>query len=116
MLGLVACAMARLGGAREVLCCDVQPGRLDRALQFGATRVAIADAEIVRQAVLAASEGRGVDVALELSGSSSAIAAGLPLLRMGGRYVLVGTVTPTPPVEFEPQMLVQALADNHGRA
>jgi putative phosphonate catabolism associated alcohol dehydrogenase len=111
MLGLIACAMARAGGAREVVCCDVQPGRLDRALQFGATRAAIADAdadvEIIREAVLAASEGRGADVALELSGSSSAIVAGLPLLRIGGRYVLVGTVTPTPPVELDPQMLVR---------
>jgi len=107
MLGLTACAMARFGGAREVICCDVHPERSDRALQFGATRVAIANADIVRETVLSASEGRGADVALELSGASAAIAAGLSLLRVGGCYVLVGTVAPAPAVEFDPQMVVR---------
>jgi len=107
MLGLTACAMARTGGAREVICCDVHPERSDRALQFGATRVAIANADIVRETVLSASEGRGADVALELSGASAAIAAGLSLLRVGGCYVLVGTVAPAPAVEFDPQMVVR---------
>ncbi|MBO0798658.1 MAG: alcohol dehydrogenase catalytic domain-containing protein, partial [Blastocatellia bacterium] len=40
MLGVTACAMARFMGAAEVICCDINPVRLLKAEEFGATRVA----------------------------------------------------------------------------
>jgi threonine dehydrogenase-like Zn-dependent dehydrogenase len=48
-----------------------------------------------------------VDVAVELSGSPAAFASGLPLVRMGGVYVLVGAVCPTPAVPVLLEQIVR---------
>jgi alcohol dehydrogenase len=105
MLGLTACAMARAAGASEVICCDVQAPRLERAAAFRATRLASAGdlGEVVSQAT----GGYGADVVLEVSGSSEALGQGLALVRTGGTIVLVGAVFPTPPVSVAPEQLVR---------
>jgi alcohol dehydrogenase len=81
-------------------------------------------------------QGRGADVALELSGSAHASRSALDVLRIGGTAVWAGAVFPTPPVSIEPETVirrcltitgvhnyapqdlaaaVQFLADNHAR-
>jgi threonine dehydrogenase-like Zn-dependent dehydrogenase len=111
MLGLTAAAMAREAGAREVIVAEPDRSRLERALRFGATRAvhlrSAADdlAKIVEQAT----SGRGVDVALELSGAPQAIEAALPLLGIGARYVLVGAVFPSRDVALPAETLVRRL-------
>jgi len=111
MLGLTAAAMARHQGASEVIVCDLDEERLQWAARFGAThsvRIDI-DGSNLTDAVAEVTDGRGVDIALELSGSASAIEGGLQLLRIGGRYVLVGTVFPTRAVPLSPEMVVRRL-------
>jgi putative phosphonate catabolism associated alcohol dehydrogenase len=107
MLGLTACALSRADGARKVLCCDVDASRAQRALDFGAHEAISANAGDLEASVQRATMGRGVDVALELSGAPAAIEAGLLLLRIGGRYALVGSVFPTRPVALLPEMVVR---------
>jgi alcohol dehydrogenase len=112
MLGLTACAMARAGGAAEVLCCDVEPLRLRHAEAFGATRTA-APGELAA-VVSAASGGHGVDVALEMSGAAAAFESGLALLRMGGTFVLVGAVFPGEAVPVVVEQIVRRVLTLHG--
>jgi alcohol dehydrogenase len=105
LLGLTACAMAKERGAAEVIAVDVFPPRLDRATAFGATRTATPEslAEVAR----AATGGHGADVVVELSGSTAALEAAWPCVRLGGTIVLVGAVFPTPPVSVYPEQVVR---------
>ncbi len=116
MLGLTACAMARSHGAREVIACDLEPQRLELARRFGATRcVQLADdVSELRETVEQLTSGRGVDLALELCGAAKAVETGLPLLRIGGRYVLVGAVFPGPPFSAAAEMIVRRLLTIQG--
>ncbi len=111
MLGLTAAAMARHQQAREVIVADLDEERLKWAERFGATQTVLIepDARALTDAVASVTAGHGVDVALELSGSPAAIEAGIKLLRMGGHYVLVGTVFPTRDVPLSPEFLVRRL-------
>ena len=105
MLGVTAVAWARSAGAAAVIACDTNPTRLDLARIFGATHgVAPGDlAGVVEDETL----GHGVDVAIELSGASEAVETLLPLVRLGGVIVLVGSVFPTRPVSIVPEQVVR---------
>ena len=104
-LGLSACAMARSAGAREVLVAEPRPGRRGLALRFGAT-AAVEHPELAA-AVRDRTAGRGVDLALELSGAAPALAASLELLRPGGKAVWVGAVFPTASLDLDPEAVVR---------
>ena len=118
MLGLTAAAMARSRGAREVIVCDVNDERLGRAADFGATRmlpVPEDDRDLVNE-IRHWTSDRGVDLAIELSGSASAVETGIRLLRIGGRYVLIGSTYPTPPIALDPESVVRrclTIVGNH---
>ncbi len=109
-LGLVACAMLHEAGARHVTCCDIDPERAARALDFGATRAVTA----VELAETAGSSGRGMDAALEFTGSSSAVSAAINSLRVGGTAILGGTVLPSPAVPLDPELVVRRMLTIRG--
>ena len=116
MLGLTACAMVRSRGANIVIAADIDGTRLDLAEEFGATHCV--DVSVGKDAlghmVGELTEGRGIDLALELSGSSAAVAEGLAALRLGGRQVLVGSVFPSDAVAIQPESIVRGLKSIHG--
>jgi putative phosphonate catabolism associated alcohol dehydrogenase len=115
MLGLTAAAMAISDGAREVVVCDKLAERLQRACRFGATQTVIADdLAALRAKVDEATSGRGVDLAIDLSGAPEAMEAGVDLLRIGGRYVLVGAVCPGRPVSISAETIVRNLVSIQG--
>jgi putative phosphonate catabolism associated alcohol dehydrogenase len=105
MLGLTACGLARAQGATCILCVDPDPIRRERALKFGAD-LAVAPTDIP-EAVRRATDGYGIDIALELSGDSTAFETGLQCLRMGGKLGLVGAVFPSAAVGVHPEALVR---------
>jgi putative phosphonate catabolism associated alcohol dehydrogenase len=105
LLGLTACAMARSRGAAEVICVEVHPTRRVLSTQFGATRAIAPDS--LTEAVARATNNRGVDVVLELSGSPAAFDAAWPIVRTGGTIVLVGSVFPSPPVSLLLEQVVR---------
>ncbi len=111
MLGLTACAFARFQGAARIVVCDVAPERLALARTFGADAVFDMNRQLddLRAFIAAATNGRGVDAALELSGSSDATSTALDLLRIGGRLILAGAVFPTPELAVRPEMVVRRL-------
>ncbi len=94
-VGLSIVALARLSGASEVIAIGAPADRLGLAARMGASVALGLDgsAEERRAAVLDRTAGRGVDVAIEASGSPRAVEEGLTLIRDGGRYVIAGHYT-----------------------
>jgi D-arabinose 1-dehydrogenase-like Zn-dependent alcohol dehydrogenase len=95
-VGLSAAALARLAGAASVIAIGAPQDRLDLARAMGADiilDIQTSEAAERREHVFAASSNEGADVVIEASGSPSAIAEGLDLLRVGGRYVIAGHYT-----------------------
>ena len=105
MLGVTAIAWARALGAEHVIACDVSTARLALASTFGATH--LATPEDVAAIALESTGGHGVDVAFELTGAPEAIETILPLARMGGSAILVGSVFPSRPVPLSAEQLVR---------
>jgi alcohol dehydrogenase len=115
MLGLTAAAMAASAGAREVIVCDTSGERLLLASRFGATRTVRADdGDLLRVAVEQLTSGRGVDVAIDVSGAPAAMEAGIELLRIGGRYVWVGAVFPDRPLAVSAETIVRKVLSIQG--
>lgn len=97
MLGLNLIALAAEGGAQEIVVTDVSQDRLDLAARFGAT-CCLNMQDLSEEEALAEihrrTAGRGVDVAFEICGVDSAVAQAVASLRIGGRYLVAGLVTP----------------------
>ena len=88
-LGISAVQLALLQGAREVFAVDVREQKLQVAARYGAIPVNAAAGDAVAM-IRELTNGRGVDVALEMAGL--ALTAGQALRSLGklGRAVLVG--------------------------
>ena len=95
MLGLTAVAAAQSRGAAEVLAFDPTPRRQDLALFAGAST--IMEDEMPAD----------VDVALELSGTTSGVQTCLASVGTGGTTVLAGSVSPGPDVSINPEQVVR---------
>jgi len=89
-LGLFAIVVAKAMGALKVFASDVAPFRLDLAQKAGADAVLAADKTKVSDALKDLTDGHGVDVVLEMSGSGPAINDALKSLKLGGRVVMMG--------------------------
>jgi alcohol dehydrogenase len=113
MLGLTACAALRaIPNVETVIACDSSDSRLSLAGGFGATHAARPDSLLERARQL--THGRGVDLALELSGSPAAAALSLDVLRTGGTAVWAGAVRPTEAVPVHPETIVRKCLSLHG--
>jgi alcohol dehydrogenase len=112
VLGVTACAMARVGGARTVVASDPVPACRERAVRFGATH-ALATTELVA-GVRDLTHGRGADLVLELAGGAQSVQAGLALARTGGTIVLAGTVAPVGNLEWDPEGVVRRMLTIRG--
>lgn len=88
-LGIAAVQLARILGAGEVYAVDIKPGKLALAEQYGAVPVNAASADPV-QALMAQTDGRGVDVAVELIGLPLTISQAVKSLGLLGRAVVAG--------------------------
>jgi threonine 3-dehydrogenase len=94
-VGLMTIAVARAIGARAIYATDVSPYRLEMACRMGARLALNARDGTVIDQILAATDGEGVDVLLEMSGVPSAIEQGFTVLKPGGEAALLG-VAPGP--------------------
>lgn len=90
-IGCMSVMAARLAGAAQVICCDIN----DRALQIA--RTVGADRTIRSDRVLAAELTDIADVAIEAAGSPAALGTCLAATRRGGRIIQVGTLPPEIP-------------------
>lgn len=94
-VGLMTIAVARAIGARAIYATDISRFRIDFARRMGADLALHAAEDPVREAILDATDGDGVDVLLEMSGAPAAIDQGFSLLKPGGDAALLG-VAPGP--------------------
>ena len=98
-IGAMAAAIAEHSGAATVIVTDVTDNALETARRWAASRnfanlhcfnVKTTPADEVKKAIEAITDGIGVDVVLEMSGSPAAINFGLDIVRMGGLLSLLG--------------------------
>ncbi len=87
-LGVSAVQLARALGASEVYAVDVVPEKLELAATFGATPLDARETP-VHKAILGATDGRGVDIALEFTGNANVAHGGLRSLSPSGRLMIV---------------------------
>src|SRR5258708_18156639 len=97
-IGLFAIAVARACGATQVFALEVNAHRRKLAAEMKADMVLDPVKDNVYEKIMAATDGVGVDVLLEMSGKTEAIKQGFKVLRLGGRVSLLGI--PSKPVEF----------------
>lgn len=97
MLGLTTCAMAHNAGAAHVCLCDPHAERRQQAELFGAAEM------------LAAVEADNFDCVFEMSGNASAVEAAIGAAGIGGKVVLVGSVSPSRAVAVDPERIVRRL-------
>lgn len=89
-LGLHAVQLAKMLGASTVLAVDVRTEALNRARDYGADHLIDARETKPYKAIRDLTNGRGVDIAIELIGREDSIEEGSKCLAKRGRLVLVG--------------------------
>jgi alcohol dehydrogenase len=89
-VGLAAVMTSRLYGPSRIVAIDLDDARLARARDFGATDTVNSGAADWKEQVLAATDGLGVDVAIEAVGIPSTFTMATELVRPGGHVANVG--------------------------
>jgi 2-desacetyl-2-hydroxyethyl bacteriochlorophyllide A dehydrogenase len=89
VLGLLTTRLVRLSGA-SVVAVDTVPARLDKAREYGAAAIVDAGAAAVGPQLRLLTDGRGADVAIEISGSYRALHDAIRSVTVDGRVVAAG--------------------------
>jgi len=89
-IGLLTVQAALAAGAERVIAVDPLPGRRERAVRLGAADAFDPTAGDVGVAIKEATEGRGVDVARETSGTDRAMQEAIRCIMQCGTVVAVG--------------------------
>ncbi len=89
-IGIMAAAVARRAGARSVVVTDVNDYRLELATKLADVRTVNVLNEDIRDVMASEGVANGFDVALEMSGSITAINQAIDVLRMGGKMAMLG--------------------------
>jgi len=89
-IGLLVLQLAQAAGATHVMATEKLPHRLEAARSLGATAVFQATDGRESAEILAATEGKGVDVAFEAAGENEAVETAMAVARPGARVVLIG--------------------------
>ena len=109
-LGVQAAAVAKDMGASVVIVVDQIAGRLELAKAFGADHTLnvkeVADRKERVSLVRKWTGGAGADLACDFVGFPQVIPEGIEMLRQGGTYVEIGTISRGVKVELEPAALV----------
>jgi len=114
-IGLMAIAAAKTFGAETVVATEVNPLRAELARTMGADAVLDPTEEPagLAERVRAASGGRGVDVALEMSGHPASLALVFEALTAGGRVSLLGLFDRPATLDVDNALVLKA-AQVHG--
>jgi L-iditol 2-dehydrogenase len=94
MIGLFIIQLLKIRGIRRIIAVDIDPGRLDMALELGAG-YAVNPSEVnAGDKVRSLTEGRGADIGFEVVGTTETIATAIDCIRKGASLTLVGNITP----------------------
>jgi D-arabinose 1-dehydrogenase-like Zn-dependent alcohol dehydrogenase len=94
-LGVHAIQTARLVGAAPIIALDPNPAARERALSFGADEALDPRTVDVQAEIQRLTNGRGLDLAVDLVGANSVLAQAESCLALNGRVVMVG-LSPDP--------------------
>ncbi|MFT4939900.1 MAG: threonine 3-dehydrogenase [Paraglaciecola sp.] len=89
-IGIMAAAVARHVGARNVVITDINPFRLELALKMGATRAVHVVNESLADVMVELGMTEGFDVGMEMSGVPSAFRDMLAKMNNGGKIAMLG--------------------------
>lgn len=91
-IGILITQITKAGGAAKVIVASTSHSkpRLKVALELGADLAIISDEEDLKARVLEATEGRGVDVVFDSTGTDKGITNALDIVRRGGKVCIVG--------------------------
>ncbi|MBU6269557.1 MAG: Zn-dependent alcohol dehydrogenase [Sphingomonadales bacterium] len=106
-VGLAAVNGAAVAGARQIIAVDRVAEKLEMARRFGATHVVDASAGDVAEQVMALTNGRGVDHAIEAIGRKDTIEAAFDSLAKGGTATVVGVSPMGTTVEISANRLLR---------
>ncbi len=102
-VGAAAIAGARLAGARTIIGIDLDPRKLDKATELGATHVVDGREDDAVEAVRRLTGGDGADVVIDAVGRPETWKQAFYARDLAGTAVLVGV--PTPEMTFEVPLL-----------
>jgi len=103
-LGMSAIQLAKVMGASSVFAVDINPHKLAEAEKFGATPISAANSDPVA-ALLDATHGNGIDVALEVIGLALTMQQAVQCLGVFGRATLAGISEAPFQVDSYPELL-----------
>ncbi len=99
-IGLFTIGAAKAFGATRIFGLEIAPKRLAMARQlFPDTTVINSRGQDAIKTIMEATDGLGVDVSIEVSGSAEALRQGFKVLKHGGRVSMVGV--PEGPIELD---------------
>jgi len=105
-IGLIWVALAKGAGAAKVIVCETMAARQDAAKKLGADMVLDPRSIDVVKEVKAETDG-GVDVAVEVVGSTQTVQQAIEMLDFGGRAVMFGTCPEDAHVKITPYDLMR---------
>lgn len=112
-IGLMAISLCKALSAAQVFAVGRRNEyRMNLARDLGADRVFKAGDDVVKD-IREATEGRGVDTVLEMSGNPKAVEQGLKLLRVGGNIQLLGVYADNAAIDLSNDMVFK-YTDMHG--
>lgn len=103
-IGLLLTQAAKAAGASTVIVVEVSEQRLAKAEQLGATHLINPQSEKVIDAILAVTDGQGVDVSFEAAGAQTALTQAIGCVKAGGEAVIVSLWEQE--IVFHPNLLV----------
>lgn len=89
-MGSLLQLVTALKGPRSITVADVRRDALERAAALGATRVVDTANESLSEAVLDVTDGKGADVAFEVTGTNPGLDLAGDVTRMSGKICIVG--------------------------
>jgi threonine 3-dehydrogenase len=89
-IGIMAAAIARKAGARNVVITDLNPYRLDLAMKMGATHAVNIQTETIEEAMKVIGIEHGFTVGLEMSGHPNGLSTLLETAQHGAKIALLG--------------------------
>lgn len=108
-IGLFSAGIARASGASWIGLIGHHPSRMEVAKRMGADATYHGDKEGLESEVHELTDGVGVDVVLEMSGSVKGLDRGLRLLRKGGRFSAFGLFSTPPPVDITNMIIFKGI-------
>ena len=117
-IGMGALTQARVAGANKVIVIGAPPSRLELAREMGADETI--DIEEYREPqqrvakVRELTEGRGADVVIECSGGDTAFQEGLEMVRVAGKYLVVGQLSDHGPLPITPSLITRKVIRLNG--